>query len=795
MASHPLDYEAYPTVNPAGAPSGDFEDIHANPEMFGGLLGKAEETFGGGLEKASDAGFGALIQRQQLNNQIHASELHSDFSDKGNDLVSQFSQLQGRAAIMARPDFESRLKQLQKEAEDQSGNLSTKAMVSENTRRSMDFFAGIITRHADTQNTVWAQNTAKDNINSAIGVGGLAVVNVDMGQLDDQMRRINLEAHNYFDPMGYEDEALKEQVGIYKGKAVKNWVETAATNPKDPDGLTHALEIFERYTKDIDPNSRLEISKYLTAKAQARTVDKLSNYYLAPPGTTVRSDLSPQMRGLLDTIAGGETLHGGYNELYTGKSVESVKPGFDYSDHPRVMFPAQYGPTSAFGRYQITKTTWDEDRERYGLSDITPESQDTWAAKKASELYEKGLKAGQFSQFPGLTGNLDDDLKAHSKDVPFLDAVGHALSHEWTSAPGGLQPNPQTATWGLRFRNNIARNSGETSLPDADEIISRISTDPLLADRPELKKQILQTTMAKLSVAQRGESIAQRQAKETSDAAELDIFKRIHTDDPSLTVGQILDNPNLSKDAKERMTLAYEKASGQTDKAEKTYGQGFYDFYRRIHLPEGDPARVTDPAQLYGHVGPNGDLTVQGVDKLVTEIQSRRSPEGVAESEMRAQFFRNARSQITGANEGLGVKDHKGDELYLKFMAQALNSYDAGRKAGKPATALLNPDSPDYIGKSIQNFKRPTALWYDDMLQDNPGMESRPADQAAAPKTDTAGAPVVAKPPAIDPASVKSLDQLITLYKRGAVSKAQADQIAISNGWGYKTPKIPSEVQ
>jgi hypothetical protein len=55
----------------------------------------------------------------------------------------------------------------------------------------------------------------------------------------------------------------------------------------------------------------------------------------------------------------------------------------------------------------------------------------------------------------------------------------------------------------------------------------------------------------------------------------------------------------------------------------------------------------------------------------------------------------------------LHIKDPKGDELYLKFLANALPAYDAGKKAGKTPAQLLNPDSPDYIGKSITNYKRP----------------------------------------------------------------------------------------
>jgi hypothetical protein len=342
----------------------------------------------------------------------------------------------------------------------------------------------------------------------------------------------------------------------------------------------------------------------------------------------------------------------------------------------------------------------------------------------------------------------------------------------------------------------------------------------------------------------------------------------------------------MTKDAKVRMTEQLEKATG-TEKTERTYGAGFYDMYRRIHLPEGDPNRITDSSQLYGHVGPQppknflsdaqrdlaltpqesnlyqrhldnlagpgkvrnadgsistlfqasvehdgrfysiptvwdgkiippqeaikraqgvgwdkwpsyasedeaekrynvlhsymerdvqaynappaqGDLTVSGVDKLNTEIQARKSPEGVAESEMKAQFLKNARAQITGTDEGLHIKDPKGDELYLKFLAQVLPMYDAARKEGKSAPTLFNPDSPDYLGKAIAGFRRPMDQWYADTIHEQ------------------------ASPETFDVTKVKSLADLVTAYRAGNVDKATADATAIAKGWATRKPPAPA---
>ena len=268
----------------------------------------------------------------------------------------------------------------------------------------------------------------------------------------------------------------------------------------------------------------------------------------------------------------------------------------------------------------------------------------------------------------------------------------------------------------------------------------------------------------------------QKEIKAASDNRELEVFKDIHSEAPTLTGRQILNDPLLTKEAKEKLFTVKASATGG-DKGEKTYGPGFYETYQRVHAADNDPNRITDPASLYARVGPNGDLTVAGVDKLVTEIQGRKTPEGVSEGEMKAQFFKTAKAQISGSDEGLHIHDPKGDQLYLKFMAQALPAYDAGRKAGKSAVQLLNPDSPDYIGKSIAQFKRPMDQWFGDVVQGSPVQRGEPAK-------------------AFDINTVKSLDDLVSAYRAGKVPKAQADQLAIDKGWAVrKAPVAAATVQ
>lgn len=101
--------------------------------------------------------------------------------------------------------------------------------------------------------------------------------------------------------------------------------------------------------------------------------------------STASINMSPQERALLDTIAHGESPN--YNTIVDGESFN------DFSDHPRVFGKVNTDSTAA-GRYQFTKTTWDgtvsEYNKRYPdnpITDFSPENQDRAALYLAQKDY------------------------------------------------------------------------------------------------------------------------------------------------------------------------------------------------------------------------------------------------------------------------------------------------------------------------------------------------------------------------------------------------------------------------
>lgn len=435
---------------------------------------------------------------------------------------------------------------------------------------------------------------------------------------------------------------------------------------------------------------------------------------------------------------------------------------------------ARASTSSAMGNFQFTNGTW--------LSTIEAHRPDLLQGRNAKDVLD--LRADpKLSR--EMAGYLLDDNAAVLRNrgiapTPTNLYLAHFLGPD--DAAKVIRAAPGTPTAGLVQQASIDANQSVLQGKTTDTIIdwagrkmggSAKGKGGLVDFIPEDKRyDMLNTARQEVAGAniegERRSKLEQQQIKDRSDMAENEIVKDLYSDSPKLTVQSIARDDRLTVSAKERMITAAGRALADS-KSDKTYGPAFMNVYQRIHMPDGSPEKITDPSMLYQLVGQKDGLTVQGVDKLVTEINSRKTPEGVAESEMKKQFLKNAKAQISGADEGLKLPDPKGEELYLKWLANSLPAYEEGKKAGKTPAQLLNPESPDYIGKSIANYKRPMSEWYSDMIADKP----------------TAAATAA---PTFDVKQVKSLDDLMAAYRSGKVTRAIASELAVARGWATASP-------
>jgi len=656
----------------------------------------------------------------------------------------------------------------------------------------------IRTRHAAQQKSVWDTNTATDGAASSGSRAaiGAATTPGDVSINANPSVVLSLSRSDDYARQAAQFKGLDGEIEVQRNRG-KNVAEIIKSTVADGSqtSLQRAIEFFHGQYDRIDPGSRATIEQALKQQAATydgqKAVDSFMGRAAAPGGFTVPP-------GYINR--GNQVESGGNPNAQTGSYRGSgqwsptleKRYGINDSNRTDPAAQARAWATEAYENHDsLTKALGHEPTaadyylaHQQGIGGATAHlSQPNLAAWQNMASTIEGREKGAGWAKQAIWGNMTPEMKAQfpggvetvtSGDFARMwsqrfnqqpiQASGMSPGNG-TQLPGGTTPAAFTGVDRLQGAQNFATEN-------KSEVIQHIMDDPYLRDRPQAMNaaltyanKVYESQSANYADMERQIHVQEQQKKMVSEDAENNYLKRIYA--PPLnakppSIQEIALDDRLSRESKDRL-IKLQGDPGEKD--DKTYGSGFVKAFQMVHAPQGTPGRITDDNQLYDRLGPSGDLTMAGVEKLRGEINLKKSPEGAAESTMRQEFLRNARGQITGTDEGLHIKDPKGDELYLKFMAQALPAYEAGRRDGKSPTQLLDPDSPDYVGKIIKNFKRPMDQWFNDTVHDAPKDKD-----------------------SFDFSSIKKLDDLVTAYHAGKVTKQQADDMAIAQGWAKRKP-------
>lgn len=166
---------------------------------------------------------------------------------------------------------------------------------------------------------------------------------------------------------------------------------------------------------------------------------------------------NPNVRKFLDVIAKAEGVKHGYNTIFGNERFNNL------SAHPNVrkqfkQTDGKMNVTSAAGRYQFLKDTWDDQARRYKLKDFSPQSQDiaaiglliqngslpyilkgdyqtatkrsggTWASLPSSPYAQPRRSQAEIDKWLGVSGSsrgssgrlrVDDLIARYGKPEPF----------------------------------------------------------------------------------------------------------------------------------------------------------------------------------------------------------------------------------------------------------------------------------------------------------------------------------------------------------------------------------------
>ena len=99
---------------------------------------------------------------------------------------------------------------------------------------------------------------------------------------------------------------------------------------------------------------------------------------------------------------------------------------------------------------------------------------------------------------------------------------------------------------------------------------------------------------------------------------------------------------------------------------------------------------ITDITQAYDHMGPSGDLSMAGMEKLKQELEDKNP--------LREQTFKAVRSMIAGKGDAFGIPDPDAEKTYGHAMQLMYQAEAEEKSKGVPPSKMYDPQSPEWIG-------------------------------------------------------------------------------------------------
>lgn len=194
----------------------------------------------------------------------------------------------------------------------------------------------------------------------------------------------------------------------------------------------------------------------------------------------------PNVRKMLDLIAYTEGVKHGYNTIFGNERLNNL------SAHPNVrkQFKQTDGKlnyTTAAGRYQFLKPTWDGVSRQYGLKDFSPQSQDLGAI---------ALIAQRGALNDVLNGNYQGAIQKLGKEWASLPSSTYKQGkRSWDNVNkflgGNIQQPGQASTQSSRFLSpdQIAKVLPQLSKGQTAQSNRFLSPDQIAKVLPQLSQQ------------------------------------------------------------------------------------------------------------------------------------------------------------------------------------------------------------------------------------------------------------------------------------------------------------------
>jgi len=239
------------TGAPTQGPSGQLLPFQRTPsgleEAFGAGVAKAFQGLGGKVEQAGDVMARSALEFQNLQNESDAKNGDIDAMVQTGQVLSDFTQLEGDAALKALPDYQQRLKDVRQKALDAMPNPAARRMLDQIVSRRVGFALVDMGRHAGNQAKVANDQAATarvEQIEKSYDPGNPATAKVN----EDALKA---EIYQMGEQKGMHEETVKNVFDKHLSRTRLAGLQKIALN--DP---LKAKELFDSWKDDMDPGTR-----------------------------------------------------------------------------------------------------------------------------------------------------------------------------------------------------------------------------------------------------------------------------------------------------------------------------------------------------------------------------------------------------------------------------------------------------------------------------------------------------------------------------------------------------------
>lgn len=240
------------------------------------------------------------------------------------------------------------------------------------------------------------------------------------------------------------------------------------------------------------------------------------------------------------------------------------------------------------------------------------------------------------------------------------------------------------------------------------------------AELKQLGQEAKRQRNADISTQRWNDHLAKVAREDQSDETEKGYLRKLYSDDPkeraSVSAKAIVNDQNLTRTSMERLTRFVDREMKPETDA-RISARTSADFMRQMRDPNLDEQKVSDA--LYEarakDPGDPGSLSKADFADLQKQLIDRKTPQGMALQQDRAEFFKRFAPTIDptmgdvqsiqfGHHTALGMTKMYEAEKAARRMEEDL------KKQGKDPHALYDPSSPDFFGKPANIMKYRASL-------------------------------------------------------------------------------------